>query len=480
MRSELDFFYPISKYPIPIRPDTNEQHFLTNPHSAIISLKIMTMSNYRLSLPKVGILGAGFVGITLAAHLSRVQKSNLVIMEKNAQKLNAIKNGHYGVWEPELDQILDLAFSNETCEVTSNFEQQALDVLFITVGTPLPTESEQVGHPELIQTVVENASAVVDGGLIFLRSTVSIGTTEIIKQMLGDIGRDDISVYFAPERTAEGVALKELRELPQILGASVGSDLNKAVKFLNDQEFNVYETENSKEAEFVKLACNSWRDLTFAFANELALIGHIENISSRNVISLANKDYHRSNIPMPGPSGGPCLTKDGFILTSSYKQSVNPDSVVVTARHINENVNNVILEKIKFELGKRIKANIVIAGIAFKGSPRTNDIRDGLGKFLLENLIGFDPGVGVSAWDPYIEPELLIGEKQIKNSLFDGHSTDILVLANNAEYFRNEDFVRECSKLPKESIIIDCWQVLGKDFSTMAKQVTFGSNTWNS
>jgi nucleotide sugar dehydrogenase len=298
--------------------------------------------------------------------------------------------------------------------------------------------------------------------------------------MLGEIGRADISVYFAPERTAEGVALRELRELPQILGAAEGSDLKKATRFLKEQDFTVFETENSKEAEFIKLACNSWRDLTFAFANELALIGHIENISSRNVITLANKDYSRSKIPMPGPSGGPCLTKDGMILTSSYKESKNPNSVIIKAREINENVNIVIFEKIKSELRKRASANIVIAGIAFKGSPRTNDIRDGLGKFLLESLIRLDPNLEISAWDPYIDSELLFDNKLVKNSLFDGASTDILVLANNSEYFQNEEFVRECLTLPRESIIIDCWQVLGKDVSTLAQKVTFGSSTWNS
>lgn len=437
------------------------------------------MSNYSLPLPRVGILGAGFVGITLAAHLCGVQKSKVVLMENNPQKLNAIRNGEYGVWEPELDQILDSAFGNGTCGATSSFGKEVLDVLFITVGTPLPAGSRQVGHPELLQTVVENSSALVAGGIIFLRSTVSIGTTETIKQMLDEIGRDDISVCFAPERTAEGVALKELRELPQILGAAEGSNLNEAAKFLKEQGFRIFETENSKEAEFIKLACNSWRDLTFAFANELALIGHSENISSRNVINLANKDYSRSKIPMPGPSGGPCLTKDGIILTSSYKELVNPNSVIATGRLINESINLVILEKIKSELMKRLSPNIVIAGIAFKGSPRTNDIRDGLGKFLLESLIRFDPNLKISAWDPYIDTELLIEDKQVMNGLFDGESTDILVIANNADYFQSKEFIKECRNLPKESIIIDCWQVIGEEFSTKAHQITFGSSRWN-
>ena len=128
---------------------------------------------------------------------------------------------------------------------------------------------------------------------------------------------------------------------------------------------------------------------------------------------------------------------------------------------------------------KRLNPKIVIAGIAFKGSPRTNDIRDGLGKFLLESLIRFDPNLKISAWDPYIDTELLIEDKQVMNGLFDGESTDILVIANNADYFQSKEFIKECRNLPKESLIIDCWQVIGEEFSTKAHQITFGSSRWN-
>lgn len=437
------------------------------------------MRKHSQALPRVGILGAGFVGITLAAHFCAVQKSNVILMENNLQKLRSIEMGEYGVWEPGLDQILHAAFKNQICQIISSFEPNTLDVLFVTVGTPLPKDPRQLDHSELLQTVIENSTAVEKGGIIYLRSTVSIGTTERIELMLAEIGREDISLYFAPERTAEGVALQELRELPQILGAAKGSNLAKGVRFLSEQGFRVFEAENSREAEFVKLACNTWRDLTFAFANELALIGQIENVNSRNVITLSNKDYSRSNIPFPGPSGGPCLTKDGYILASSHDQTISANSVVIAARLINKSVNLTILEKIKTEIGRRKNAKVVIAGIAFKGYPRTNDVRDGLGEFLLENLVGSDLKVTLSIWDPYILAPLVYQGERVKNEFFNGMTTDILIIANNSKEFESPEFISECRNLPRESIIIDCWQVLNRDFLTQAERATFGSDSWN-
>ena len=75
-----------------------------------------------------------------------------------------------------------------------------------------------------------------------------------------------MSIHFAPERTAEGVALKELDVLPQLLGTPQnGYRASEARSFLEDLNFEVVQTENSQTAELAKLICNTWRDVTFGF-----------------------------------------------------------------------------------------------------------------------------------------------------------------------------------------------------------------------
>ena len=48
----------------------------------------------------------------------------------------------------------------------------------------------------------------------------------------------------------------------------------------------------------VKLANNTFRDISFAFANELALLGGKFNVDSNHLIGVANEGYPRSNIPI--------------------------------------------------------------------------------------------------------------------------------------------------------------------------------------
>ena len=89
--------------------------------------------------------------------------------------------------------------------------------LVVVIGTPV---DEFLGPSMTIfeQTVDEIAPHLRDGALVVLRSTVYPGTTEYVAQRLAERGRS-VDVAFCPERIAEGYALKELRTLPQIVGA---------------------------------------------------------------------------------------------------------------------------------------------------------------------------------------------------------------------------------------------------------------------
>ena len=72
--------------------------------------------------------------------------------------------------------------------------------------------------------------------MIIFRSTLPIGTRNILIPLINKkskykVGKD-ISVAFAPERTIEGAALKELKENPQIIGGYDDISASKAITFL--------------------------------------------------------------------------------------------------------------------------------------------------------------------------------------------------------------------------------------------------------
>ena len=167
----------------------------------------------------VSVIGGGFVGLTLAAHLLEKENQIVTLVEKNSVVVDSMKNGRYLVWEPGLAQILDEAQSNGRLSISTTLNELESKTYFVCIGTPKPTGSNSTNNV-MVEALTEIFKLVPKQSKVFLRSTVAIGTTNSLKRLATDLGRSDISLYFAPERTAEGVALAELKVLPQMLGAA--------------------------------------------------------------------------------------------------------------------------------------------------------------------------------------------------------------------------------------------------------------------
>ena len=87
----------------------------------------------------------------------------------------------------------------------------------VVIGTPV----DEFLNPD--QAAIPNAlggcaSYLRDGQLLVLRSTVFPGVTALVEKMIAGLGKS-IEVTFCPERIAEGKAMTELFELPQIVSA---------------------------------------------------------------------------------------------------------------------------------------------------------------------------------------------------------------------------------------------------------------------
>src|SRR5262249_12908678 len=142
-------------------------------------------------------------------------------------------------------------------------------VYIITVGTPLDDKG-RVRLDMIENTAAEVANHMKRGDLIILRSTVKIGTTSnVVYPILKNAGVD-FEVAFCPERTLEGQALKELRELPQIVGGKTVKTAVRASQIFQFLTPTVVRVGTVEAAEMIKLIDNASRDVHFAFSNEVA------------------------------------------------------------------------------------------------------------------------------------------------------------------------------------------------------------------
>ena len=413
---------------------------------------------------KIAVIGGGFVGITLAARLLDVENIHVTVFDQDPIKIEYFKTHNYLVDEPGLQEILIEAEKLGKFTFDIENDSTTFDAIFICIGSP-KNQNPQERDQNFKKILTKYLPSLATNGMIFLRSTVEIGTTERLSKYLNSTNRSDASIHFAPERTAEGVALVELKVLPQLLGTAKDADsATEAKNFLVKLKFEVVQTENSQTAELAKLACNSWRDVTFGFSNEIALIAESIGANALNAIQSANYNYPRASIPMPGPVGGPCLSKDTTILFNGVSDSlISLNSVMLAARRTNEYIEERLVNALKICLKPDVKElNLCIIGASFKGRPQTNDVRNGVAVNLIERIQHESLPVNIKIWDPVIS-KLDLGENgHLLTTSLDELSPDVVLISNNSSFESNENFMRFIRGLDSKACVFDLWQLTEK------------------
>ncbi len=426
------------------------------------------------------VAGGGFVGITLAAKLLKVGDINVTILDKDNEKLENFSNGNFGVFEPDLDEILMQAIVEKRLFFCSEIHSIFFESIFICVGTTFQDKNTE-SMSNVVNLSVRLAHNLTADGFLFVRSTVRIGTTTKIRNELKSINRSDIIVLFAPERAIEGNAINELDVLPQILAASNNTCFDRAKNFLEVLEFSVVKAQNYEAAEFAKLISNAWRDSIFAISNEIANLGEFLNLNVLEIINLVNDRYPRAKIPKPGPVGGPCLTKDTHILFESFPEEMREQSLILSSRLSNERLFINASRKVQKILESRTDLNqVLVLGLAFKGHPKTNDIRSGFSTFLIDRIITEFANIKVKIWDPTLNDTDYQEYIKFKVEEICPEIPQVVILGNNGENLQSKKIQNFLNNLSPESFIIDYWGVTTNLIVSSANGYFLGKDTKSS
>ncbi len=212
-------------------------------------------------------------------------------------------------------------------------------------------------------------------------------------------------------------------------------------------------------AELLKIVDNTYRDSSFAFANEIALIASNLGLSANEIITAGKKNYKRTNIPLPGPVGGPCLAKDTYILGESLKKCNFEPKISLESRKLNEKLPHFILKKIKSKIKKKSNLKISILGFAFKGDPETSDLRGAISIQFVRNLNRVFKKAKFYGYDPVISNSELRSNfpKKIKFSknitqMF--YKSDLVLILNNHKIFKNLKIHKFSKKMKKMELFM--------------------------
>ncbi len=204
--------------------------------------------------------------------------------------LDALSQRRAHFHEPGLTEQLVRAVDSERLTVHPAIPPNCAATAFIvTVGTSLDSEG-RVSMASVRFHATEIAAQLKDGDLVLLRSTVQIGTTrDVVGPILAATGKR-YGLAFCPERTVEGQALRELRYLPQIVGAMDAMVATRAAQLFAFLTPTVVRVSDPETAEMIKLIDNAKRDVIFGYANEVARMCDAIGISAAEVIRSGRFD----------------------------------------------------------------------------------------------------------------------------------------------------------------------------------------------
>jgi UDP-N-acetyl-D-mannosaminuronic acid dehydrogenase len=211
----------------------------------------------------------------------------------------------------------------------------------------------------------------------------------------------------------------------------------------------------------VKLVCNAHTDVVYGFGNEVALMAHTLGLDAGEVIAAANQGYPRPAIAAPGYVGGSCLVKDPYLLSHSVAAADREPLLVAAARQLNESVPRHVAERVMTLLAAAPElvageGRVLVSGLAYKGSPATDDTRGNAAGPLIECLRG---SVRELRGHDYVVPAARIEEFAVEPvTLAEGfRGAHAAVLLNDHPAYREEDPRALIASMRPPRVVYDLW-----------------------
>jgi UDP-N-acetyl-D-mannosaminuronic acid dehydrogenase len=381
--------------------------------------------------------GAGHVGIPLVLSFTGAGLT-VNVNDINQDALDTLKAGRLPFIEKGAEQLLAEALRDQRLVFTSKPEEISSNgPVIITIGTPV----DEFLNPErhVIQKCLDPILPhLKDGQLLVLRSTLFPGTTEWIDSYLKRHNRH-LKVAFCPERVVQGLGVKELGEMPQIISGMTEEAEQEAAALFRPIVPEMV-TVKPMEAEFAKLFNNAYRYIGFAVTNQFYLIAKSAGLDYNQILRAMKHNYPRAkDMPTPGFAAGPCLVKDTMQLLAFAR---NEFALGNAAIMVNEGLPLHIIGDLRrrYDLGAM---TVGLLGMAFKAE--SDDVRASLSYKFKRELASCAHEVLTT--DPYVTTDRDL--KPLDDVI--AHS-DLLIVCAPHRCYRTVDF--------KGKPIVDVWGII--------------------
>ena len=438
----------------------------------------------------IAVVGTGYVGLVTGTCLAETG-NNVICVDNNIAKVKSLLDGVIPIYEPQLDSLVAKNIKAGRLHFTSDLKEAVNKSTIIFLALPTPPGEDGSADLSYILGVARQLGSMIDEYKIIVnKSTVPVGTAELVRAEIQKTCGQSFDVVSNPEFLREGFAVEDFMKPERVV---IGASSEHAATTMKElyapyvRQGNPIYLMDERSAELTKYAANAFLATKISFMNEVA------NLCER---TGANVDAVRIGIGSDSRIGkrflfagigygGSCFPKDVQALAKTASDHHYDFKILESVMQVNARQKMIIVDKIKHHFKSLQGLRIALWGLAFK--PDTDDMREAPSLTIVHELLS--AGASVVAYDPQAMEK---AAKEFDNRIQLGgqyevlENADALIIATEWTEFRAPDFMR-MARLLKNKLIFDGrnlfetehMQKIGYTYYSMGRSAVIVNNETN-
>ena len=396
---------------------------------------------------RIAVVGTGYVGLVAGACFAE-SGNDVVCVDNNQTKVRLLRRGKIPIYEPGLEELVHRNRAEKRLTFTTTLAKAVRDssVIFIAVGTP-QGEDGSADLKYVLEVARQIARAMNGYKVIVDKSTVPVGTSERVREVVRRETTHPFSVVSNPEFLKQGAAIDDFLKPDRVV---IGAEDPRAQELM----LELYEPftrtgapimmMDCASAELAKYAANAMLATRISFMNEVANVCELVGADVDHVRRAIGADKRIGNsFLFPGVGyGGSCFPKDVQAMKRFAAEKDYTFRILDAVEEVNTFQKTKLVAQMKKHFGILKGKTIGLWGLAFK--PRTDDMREAPAIPLVEALLS--AGASVQAFDPEamrIAKGIFGSKITYASSAYDAvKGADALAIVTEWNEFRRPDFAR--------------------------------------
>jgi len=406
----------------------------------------------------IAVIGTGYVGLVTGTCFAETG-NHVTCVDIDPKKISKLNAGELTIYEPGLELLYNHNLKQGRLKFTLQLEEaiQNAQLIFLALPTP-PDEDGSADLKYILGAASDIGKLITDYKVIIDKSTVPVGTAELVRAAVQKNCSVDFDVVSNPEFLREGMAVEDFMKPDRVVIGTTSERAKKLMEKLYEpfvRQGNPIYFMDERSAEITKYAANAYLAMRISFMNEMANL--CEKVGAN--VDMVRKGMGSDNrigkrFLFSGIGyGGSCFPKDVLALATAAKEYQYDFKILDSVIQVNKRQKEILAIKILNHFkGNLSGKKIGIWGLSFK--PNTDDIREAPSIEIMEMLL--QNGATLTAYDPAgMEHMKLLFNDRItyaKDQYEAIQNVDALAILTEWNEFRTPDFDRMASEVNSKLI----------------------------